>query len=807
MISVEELVSAIDPENTTLFLGAGACKNSGGLLGSELEEELRKRLDPSVSQSDLATTSAVLEKRKGRRVLVQEVRKILAPLKANDDLIAVALYDWKAIFTTNYDTLIEDAFRVQQRPLSVIRNNKDFSNIGRGTTVVDYFKLHGCISADVVDEDSSSRLVLTESDYDKYADYRECLMSAFGTYVSGGMTIICGHSLRDRHLTDILRKAVEVHRGASSDHKIFLLGRKEEEEFIEIQEGRGFIGCASSLTAFITALKKRLSGLRKRIETSDHGIQLTGKLKRSAKATETSLTEDIRDRRFFAGFTATIAQINARLTFPRSVASTIADKVADGDEQFVSITGPSGSGKTTVGRQACLKLHHRAIPTWELEELATVDIGAWQAVASELNIAKRRGMLFVPNCASQLQNINSLVSNLVSEGQNALAILVTADSLQWIHRIKARGFSTHGKTYSATSLSQKDIEYIANSYVTLPTVEQHVEPTLLGASVPERLRILKQDCKYDVVVALSRIFRNRYIKEEIVDEYRRLRASDELVENRAAEIYSTVSAIEAAGSVAERQLVHRITGYPLSEITEILKRLDETVMETDMPTGIGAYIWHTRHRVIAEILAGHNLRSSEDWRKLIRKIANAVNPALQHELSIFRRLLSSRFAIEHLGSKSDRIDLFHELLQKFPGERFLWHRLVSTYRAEGTLVEARHALEEAKRVVGIDPPLARYELLMLKDEATDTRTTDTDEERVAMLRTALDRASRLTDRFSDDKYMYDAYAQIAYELLKLGEEEPARELVLDFLFDAREDLLDPDFDKITAPTIAKLRAL
>ena len=184
-----------------------------------------------------------------------------------------------------------------------------------------------------------------------------------------------------------------------------------------------------------------------------------------------------------------------------------------------------------------------------------------------------------------------------------------------------------------------------------------------------------------------------------------------------------------------------------------------------------------------------------------------MNPAIQHELVIFRRLLSSRFAREHLGGKDDRITLFNELLQKFPGERFLWHRLVSTYRAEGTLAEARHALEEANRVVGVDPPLARYELLTLKDEACDLRTAANEQERIAKLRTALQRATKLIDRFREDKYMYDAYAQIAYELLARGERNPTRDGVLAFLTLAKKEVLDPDFDSILARTITKLKAM
>lgn len=804
MISVEELATQIDPENTTLFLGAGACKGSGAPLASELEEELRKRLDPGLPPSDLATTSAILEKRKGRGALIAAVRDVLEPLRADDNLVSLALYDWKCIYTTNYDTLVENAFHVQQRPLSVIRNNRDFSDNLRSTTVVEYFKLHGCISADVVDRDSSSRLVLTESDYDRCADYRECLLSAFGAHVGRGSTVICGHSLRDRHLTDILRKAIEVHRGTSENHQIYLLGRPEEQEFIEIQEGRGFIGCAASLAQFVVSLRKRLSGRRKPIERAGSGFELTGKLKRSVRPVQDDLSKEVRDRKFFAGFTPTVSQINAGLTFPRSLAALIARQIDKASHQFIVVTGPSGSGKRTVGRQVCLGLHRCSMLVWELEELATVDVSAWLSVARALDDMNVRGLLFIPDCAAQLQNINSLISSLLNGSLTSLSILVTADSTQWTHRIKSRGFATNGTTHSATHLTADDIGHISKSYLTNPAIEPHINPVLIGASEVERVRILTSECHGDVVVALSKLFRGRYIEREVVDEFRRLKTLDESAGQRVSEIYGVVSAIEAAGSVAERQLVHRITGFSLTEIAAILHSLDETVMESDMPTGVGAYIWHTRHPVIAKMVADYNLRSPADWRALIRRIAAAVNPAIQHELSIFRRLLSSHL---HLGSKNERIGLFDELLQKFPGERFIWHRLISTYRAEGTIAECRHAIEEAKRIVGIDPPLARYELLMLKDEALNRTSSDSDKDQISKLRSALERAVKLIERFPDDKYMYDSYAQIACELLKRGEREPSREDVLSFLSRARKDLLDPDFDKVVAPTISKLRSL
>ena len=353
----------------------------------------------------------------------------------------------------------------------------------------------------------------------------------------------------------------------------------------------------------------------------------------------------------------------------------------------------------------------------------------------------------------------------------------------------------------------EDINYIANSYISDPVIEPNINSALVGASVADRERVLTRDCRRDAVVAFSELFRTRYLGEEIIDEFRRLHASSDPVVRRAAEVYSTVSAVEAAGSLAERQLIHRMTGFHFTEIKEILNRLDETVIEDTLASGVGAYIWHTRHPVIAGILAEYNLPSALAWQKLVRKVATAVNPALQHELSIFRRLLSSRFARERLGSKDERIDLFNDLLRKFPGERFLWHRLVSTYRAGGTLAECRHALDEAIRVVGIDPPLARYELLLLKDEATNGSINYTDQERVIRLRGALEKSAKFMQRFCDDKYIYDAYGQVAYELLRLGERDPSRDDVLARLSDARERLLDPWFDQVTANTIARLRAL
>lgn len=84
----------------------------------------------------------------GRAPVIAAVRNALQHLEPTGGLLDLPNFDWASIFTTNFDRLIETAYRRHKKPLNSIRSNYDWgrSENSEGITL---YKLHGCISQDL----------------------------------------------------------------------------------------------------------------------------------------------------------------------------------------------------------------------------------------------------------------------------------------------------------------------------------------------------------------------------------------------------------------------------------------------------------------------------------------------------------------------------------------------------------------------------------------------------------------------------------------------------------------------------------
>src|SRR5579863_8966166 len=168
---ISEITRHLDPAKTVLFLGAGAAVPSGAPTAIELCRYLEQVLaDGEQISNDLAELTGILARRRSRREVIDAVVERLRPLQPDGGLISITNYPWSAIYTTNYDLLIETSFERTQKPYAVIRSNYDWEGShtpGR----VPIFKIHGCVSQDEVFGHRAS-MILTYEDYDKHSDYR-----------------------------------------------------------------------------------------------------------------------------------------------------------------------------------------------------------------------------------------------------------------------------------------------------------------------------------------------------------------------------------------------------------------------------------------------------------------------------------------------------------------------------------------------------------------------------------------------------------------------------------------------------------
>lgn len=121
-IDLEILIRQIIPEDTILFMGAGSSIPSGGPTGKELALSIAKKFGISDAEGlDLCEVSTIVERRYSRRDLVYFLRDLIGKLSPAGSIYNLPYYDWRAIFTTNYDTLIEQVYDNKKKEYNLIK--------------------------------------------------------------------------------------------------------------------------------------------------------------------------------------------------------------------------------------------------------------------------------------------------------------------------------------------------------------------------------------------------------------------------------------------------------------------------------------------------------------------------------------------------------------------------------------------------------------------------------------------------------------------------------------------------------------
>ncbi|SDY92243.1 SIR2-like domain-containing protein [Modestobacter sp. DSM 44400] len=254
-MKLADLVALINPSQTSLLLGAGASVSSGAPTGASLARQLASRLSPPPDGGDLSEICGIYENRLGRKDLVQDIRQRLSGLQPTQGMLAVPAFNWRAIYSTNFDRLVEQAYRQAGKDLKVVRSNYEFTVEAAATPVTVLYKMHGCLTQDAADG-SHSRMLLTEADYDSFVEYRQSLFDSLRINMLTGDTLIVGQSLRDAHLRS-LAKDVAALRTQGVPGRVFLLAYEYDEDRAQLYVQRGIQVAGGSLEDLTHALLEK----------------------------------------------------------------------------------------------------------------------------------------------------------------------------------------------------------------------------------------------------------------------------------------------------------------------------------------------------------------------------------------------------------------------------------------------------------------------------------------------------------------------------------------------------------------------
>ncbi|KFD09527.1 SIR2 family protein [Raoultella planticola] len=206
----QTLIDKIKRGRVVLFLGSGA------LIGAKLKKyDVPKGNDLGIYISDRflngdykyesLTQIADLAISEHGIIDVQEfIREIFEDLEVNDFHKIIPDFQWKAIFSTNYDRMIEFCYETKKtnQTLSIHLSNNDGFNEGEKTTdILNFIKLHGCITRT---RDPELPLILTVEQFNDYEKNRNLLFKYLYELAIEYSIVFVGHSLQDANIRHII---------------------------------------------------------------------------------------------------------------------------------------------------------------------------------------------------------------------------------------------------------------------------------------------------------------------------------------------------------------------------------------------------------------------------------------------------------------------------------------------------------------------------------------------------------------------------------------------------------------------------
>lgn len=203
-----------------IFVGSGiSAPSSAPSWLTLLQEMARTRLNLEIDSDDdlpLIAQYIVNQANGNRGPLIQHFREALArPLTLNEYHAALSRTNVNCLWTTNYDTLLEDAFR---RHFHVsVKASDDAIARSVASSEIEIVKMHGCIEQSMQDD-----IVATQEDYEEFFSQRPATAQRLSQDLLDKSFLFIGYAYGDSNINNILVEARRLAQRATRQHFIVL---------------------------------------------------------------------------------------------------------------------------------------------------------------------------------------------------------------------------------------------------------------------------------------------------------------------------------------------------------------------------------------------------------------------------------------------------------------------------------------------------------------------------------------------------------------------------------------------------------
>lgn len=214
--NLNDIIAKIKDGKICLFIGAGVSCHAGLPSGKELVKRLKNHF-PKADQSHedfMELCDDIIETLPYSRYdLSEKIKLELSGYSITDAHLKLTKYNWSAIFTTNYDDIIESAYTQSAKKIKscqdIYTNVPSISGIGDKNKVC-LFKIMGTVRAN----ETEGEMVLTTTDLLHSFQKRSNYFSLLKDFLKNGSIVFIGYSFNDKIVKQAIDDIVRFSGGA-----------------------------------------------------------------------------------------------------------------------------------------------------------------------------------------------------------------------------------------------------------------------------------------------------------------------------------------------------------------------------------------------------------------------------------------------------------------------------------------------------------------------------------------------------------------------------------------------------------------
>ncbi len=734
MVINNNLIDKIKKGKVVLFLGSGALYGAElpGLkipLGNDLRDILCDHfLNENFKQSDLAHVAAMAASETSLFDVQDFIKDYFIDLKPATFHLKIPQFKWRAIFTTNYDLLVETCYssvdsRLQK--LCVILSPEDSLDETRVTTdQLPLVKLHGCITRT---HDSSLPLVLTTDQYNESLVARKRLFNHLYELAYENTMIFVGHSLLDHNVRTVLLSLEKECQGGQRHYLI-----KPGVDAIESN-----FWAEKKITTLDMTFKDFINEIDERVSESDRLLSLISPptehpiqsvfcshalpsdelidylTNHSEWVTPNTSYANADPKDFFRGLDQGWFPVSEGVAIPRNVQSDINDIAIDrSDEEicespdFYVIKGEAGSGKTVLLRQLAWDLGGSSLGVvlW-IKPGSVADADLIEEITEKAN---EHVYVFWDDSAVNSIEINRFLQT--ARKRNLKATVFTAERYnEWNTRCEELD-ELVTDIFKLRYLSENEIDRLVTQ------LERHssLGPNLESKSHDERCHELQEIYGRQLLVALHEATMGEPFEDIIFHEY------ENIYPNAAKRIYLTVCTLNRLKIPVRAGLISRIHNISFSMFqNEFYKPLEKVVI----PKGDSDQDMHyyARHSEIAEIVFRRALDKVDDRYQEYINIVNKLNSSFSTDRSSLRSLVRAKSLHDLFPSYEDVSAIYAHALESNGEDPYILQQQANyeRIRPNGSLVHALVLLDKAKELAPHDSSILHSLAVVWRDKAAN----------------------------------------------------------------------------------------